>query len=323
MNQKKVRLVIVGFGNQAKTDHLPAIEKNPTVDLVGILDPFLVGSYKQIPVFKSIEELDESKLQYDAALISTPHNLHFQNTKDFLNRSKQVFKEKPAATSSDELLELCQIAEDNNVCLMVNVQRRLMDHYQQAKNILDELGEIFLIEGKYSIFVPDPGDGWRGEKEIAGGGCIIDMGYHLIDLLTFYFGLPSEITALTSNKALKGKKYSAEDTAVILFKYNNKIKANGSLIISRFSGPKNEYLKITGSNGILEICKNQINLKKNSGEDVLIIKNDKNISPINHFIDVLINKRSNLLSAKSHLMNLSFIKACYQSVKTGHFEKTA
>lgn len=320
MQEKCINIVIVGFGHQSRTDHLPSIEKNKSLCLVGILDPYFEGTYKSIPIFKSIESLDDSRLQYDAVLVSVPHDQHYQIVKNFLERGKHIFKEKPAAMTRKDLIELCQTSKKHGSYLMVNAQRRLMDHYQEAKKMLNQLGDIFLIEGKYSIFVPNPEEGWRGKAEIAGGGCIIDMGYHLIDLLTLYFGLPDKVMALKSTKAIPNKEYSAEDTATILFEYDNaKIKANGTLIISRFSGPKDEYLKVTGSKGILEIRKNGTSLKQNSGEEIVNIAADKFTIPINHFADVIINKETNLLGAESHIMDLSFIEACYDSINSHSF----
>lgn len=315
MKKSQIKIVIVGLGHQSKTDHLPVIQNNPNIELVGIVDPYVV-EFQNVPVFQNIDSLDSSGLEYDSVLVSIPHNLHFKIVSDFVKRGKHVLKEKPAALSSIDLNKLYELSKENNVHIMVNAQRRLKDHYQKAKQFISQLGQIFLIEGKYCIYVPNPEEGWRGDAAIAGGGCIIDMGYHLIDLITYYFGLPDSISALSSMKAIPSVDYSAEDTAVIHFKYDNPlIEANGSLLISRFCGPKDEFVRVVGSDGILEITKQSLVLKSNSGEIVSVIEGNKSVNPIDHFVDVLINDSDSLLDLKSHLSNTVFIEKCYESIK--------
>ncbi|MGW2540182.1 Gfo/Idh/MocA family protein [Kitasatospora sp. NPDC001574] len=60
-------------------------------------------------------------------------------------------------------------------------------------DFLDQIGTPFLIDGQYTFHTDDPGAGWRGDVSQAGGGCIIDMGYHIVDLLLWYFGMPNRI----------------------------------------------------------------------------------------------------------------------------------
>ncbi|UJB44828.1 Gfo/Idh/MocA family protein [Streptomyces sp. A1-5] len=79
-----------------------------------------------------------------------------------------------------------------------------------------------------------------------GGGCLADMGYHLIDLLLWYLGLPDRVLADTST-AVSGTEYDAEDTSLVHLAYGCGLY--GSLLVSRSAGPKTEHLAITGPPG--------------------------------------------------------------------------
>ena len=59
----------------------------------------------------------------------------------------------------------------------------------------------FFVDVKYTLFVDNLHEGWRGQRDSAGGGCIIDMGYHMIDMVIWYFGLPDNLHAEFSSKA--------------------------------------------------------------------------------------------------------------------------
>ncbi|MFD8708050.1 hypothetical protein ACFV1W_36645 [Kitasatospora sp. NPDC059648] len=65
---------------------------------------------------------------------------------------------------------------------MVTLQRRFNPLHVSVVQLLDQIGTAFLIDGPYTFHTDDPGAGWRGDVSQAGGGCIIDMGYHIVDL---------------------------------------------------------------------------------------------------------------------------------------------
>jgi predicted dehydrogenase len=68
------------------------------------------------------------------------------------------------------------------------------------------------------------------------------MGYHLIDMILWYFGLPDRVLADLSVEARPDRTYDAEDTALIHFGYESGLY--GSLLLSRFIGPKTEQIRL-------------------------------------------------------------------------------
>lgn len=310
---KKIKIAIIGFGEQTRKDHYQEIVNNQNFELVGIVDPNQVNVE---PYFSSLDELLDSN-SVDAALVSTPHFTHYEITEKLLKSGIAVLKEKPFGMNYDESKQLDHLAKKYAVPLLINAQRRLKQHYIDGLELLPKIGEPFLVEGVYHIYVDNPYEGWRGQKKLAGGGCIIDMGYHLIDILNLYLGLPDSVAGLATANALPREDYDAEDTATLLIGYANKIA--GYLTFSRFSGPKNEFLKITGDSGILIISKQGVLLTDNSGKELHRITVSQAVTSVQHFYDVLSQKKESVLASENHLNNMAFIDAAYKAIESNSF----
>lgn len=309
----KIKIAIIGFGGQTREDHYQEIVNNQNFELVGIVDPNQVNVE---PYFSSLDELLNSTF-IDAALVSTPHFTHYEITKKLLQSGIAVLKEKPFGMNYDESKQLDNLAKEHTVPLLINAQRRLKQHYIDGLELLPKIGRPFLIEGVYHIYVDNPHEGWRGQKKLAGGGCIIDMGYHLIDILNLYLGLPDSVAGFVTASALPNEDYDAEDTATLLIGYGNRI--SGYLSFSRFSGPKNEFLKITGDSGILTISKQEVLLTDNFGKEIKKFNSSQAVTPVQHFFEVLSQKKESVLASKNHLNNMAFIDAAYQAIESKSF----
>ena len=139
---------------------------------------------------------------------------------------------------------------------MVTLQRRFNPIYTSFLQLADQIGTPFVVDAQYTLHTPDPSEGWRGKTAKAGGGCVIDMGYHLIDMILWYFGQPDRILADLSVSARPDREYDAEDTALIHFAYVSGLY--GSLLISRFIGPKREQIRLVGSKGIVQLERGRV-----------------------------------------------------------------
>ncbi|MGH8933230.1 MAG: Gfo/Idh/MocA family protein [Egibacteraceae bacterium] len=93
----------------------------------------------------------------------------------------------------------------------VTLQRRFNPIYTTFCQLYDQIGRPFVLDAEYTVYTDDPASGWRGDVSLAGGGCIIDMGYHMIDMLLWYFGLPDRVLAGFSAAARPDLDYDAED----------------------------------------------------------------------------------------------------------------
>lgn len=320
----KLRAAIIGLGHQAKEDHIPGIMDSQFAELKAICDvnkeklkywqeKLLVNAYSDFKELFASEGLD-------FVIVAVPHNVYKEVIGEAIKHGVHVLKEKPFAMNLKEGLYLKSLCDNAGVHLMTTSQRRFNPIYTAFFQLIDQIGAPFFIDAKYTLFVDNPHEGWRGNKKIAGGGCIMDMGYHMIDMLVWYFGLPEKILALSSCKAKPDEVYDAEDTACILFSYNNDL--HGSMTLSRFYPPKTEKITIIGSRGMIEVSRGSIKKFRSNGElaESLVRENAwpaAATNQIDFFCNVIVGKKENVGSPNYHLQHLSFIEACYLSQKEG------
>lgn len=323
--QARLRAGVVGLGKQALEDHVPGLLAADDAELIAICDEnagvvdaqedsLKVNGYQDIEVMLAEQQLD-------FVIVCVPHNAGRKVIEAAAAGGVHVLKEKPFATSLPEAKELTALCQRSDIELMVTLQRRFNPIYTSFSQLADQIGTPFVIDAAYTLHVDDPSDGWRGQHAVAGGGCVIDMGYHLIDLLLWYFGLPDRITADRSVSARPDRSYDAEDTALIHFSYDHGLY--GSLLLSRFIGPKRETIRLVGSRGIVQLERGRIQRMTNDGEIVESLVREQAwpsaaASQINHFCRVIRGDRANLSRPQDNVAHLAFIAACYESARTGH-----
>jgi predicted dehydrogenase/8-oxo-dGTP pyrophosphatase MutT (NUDIX family) len=320
MKSVQYTVVVIGLGHQGRKEHLPSILNNPRLKLVGVVDcqkdtVNSISRQYQVPGFQNVDTL-LNQIHPDIAVVCVPHCEYEAILTSLLKAHVAIFKEKPFACTFPDAMKLHRKIIQTNGQVMVHVQRRFSPYYEAAKPLLKKIGKPFFIEGHYFLYIDDPHSGWRGKRKSAGGGCIIDMGYHFIDLLLLYLGLPDQVHAEFGSFAKENVLYDAEDTASILINYSKK-KLFGTLNFSRYIGPKDEYLQIVGTEGSILVKNNAIMLYKNNGEIVQTISPDdfKNTNAIDYFVDVLEKRVPNISDSTAHLEHVAFIEACYRSQK--------
>jgi len=324
---KKLKTILIGIGKQSVEDHIPALQDCTKADLVAIVDKNTKIAKEwskklKVPYYNSTSKAIKNHTP-DFAIVAVPHNEYFKIINQLAKKKIHILKEKPFALDLQEGKKIQKIIKDNDIKLMVTLQRRFNPIFSSFIQLMKQIGRHFFIEAKSTLYIDSPNDGWRGERKKAGGGCIIDMGYHVIDLLIWYFGLPNQIHAEHGCFAKPDKHYDAEDTASIIFRYTES-GLFGNLILSRFIFPKTGYLKLIGSNGTVEVKRGKL-IRTNKKGDILEDLTRKKdwtaaaTTQIDYFCEVIKGKKRNFGSPRYHLQHMAFIEACYKSQKTGKF----
>jgi predicted dehydrogenase len=318
----KLKGAIIGLGKQSEDDHIPGILDSRFAQLVAVCDVDSTKVEQWSKNFNIQGYTCPSKMfnqeQLDFVIIAVPHDQYPEIIRIAVDHKIHIFKEKPFARNLQEGLYLKNLCEQNNVVLMTATQRRFNPIYCSFSLLQDLIGEIYLINASYTLYVPNPHEGWRGSNQRAGGGCILDMGYHMIDTIIWLTGLPDSVYAISSANAKPEEFYDAEDTALITFKYQTGI--NGSLLLSRHYAPKKEVISFVGTNGSIEIQKGCIQRLSRDGKPIDVLTRDgawKSASTcqIDYFCRVIQGQAYNYGSPENHLLHLSFIEACYISQK--------
>lgn len=258
------RVGMVGLGKQAD-DHLPALRASDDFNLVGVCDvneerTRLVAGQYGVPGYATFEQmLEEQKL--DVVMLTVPHHAYLEYIRMAAAKGIHVIKEKPFAVSMDEAKQMVEIQHKFGIYIGVTLQRRYNPVFTTFPQLRRQIGRVFMVEGKYTYNIKDLSQGWRASKELAGGGALIDMGYHFVDLLVWYFGLPSFVYARLSRGNRPGQNYDVEDMADINIDYpglNSGERIIGNLIISRVYIRKEEFLLVHGTEGGILLERGQI-----------------------------------------------------------------
>lgn len=316
-------VAFIGLGKQNTSDHLRAALSNPGVRVVAVCDsdPKVAATWGEkldVAAYTTVKDLIQHE-SMDAAIVAVPHFAYFDILEPLMQAGVHILKEKPFAASLSEARKLSELAEQNNVNLTVAVQRKHNKIFQTYAEYASRIGSPFSIHGEYTLNIEKLDEGWRASKKLAGGGAVIDMGYHIIDLITWYFGLPDRISSSLGYRNRPGK-YDVEDTAKIQFSYaKDDRKILGSLLLSRIYPEKDEGLFIYGSDGAIKIYKDKIDLFDKSRELVesKFLKSDGNDVSL-QFNDFIAALESNNYTGnhRAHLANMIFIDAIYESDST-------
>ncbi|QJR80586.1 Gfo/Idh/MocA family oxidoreductase [Alteromonas pelagimontana] len=175
-------------------------------------------------VTTSLEELLTHDL--DGVVIATPSALHKEQCLAALAAKKAVFCQKPLARTSDETTAVIEAARNADRLLGIDFSYRYLDGVKKMRELINsgELGEIFSVELVFhNAYGPDKP--WFYDFSRSGGGCVIDLGIHLIDLALWLLG-PNEIRGLSSHLYKGGNRLQTpindvEDYANIGFQLGN------------------------------------------------------------------------------------------------------
>lgn len=322
---QRLRVGMVGLGKQAREDHLPAVAVSDLAELVAVCDPDTrsvtqvsdehgVAGYHQATEMLTHESLD-------FVVVAVPHHAGGELIRAAAEHGVHVLKEKPFATTLGEARELAAVCAESGIEVMVTLQRRFNPIYTSFHQLYDQIGQPFLIDASYTMTV-DPGSGWRGQSRLAGGGCIIDMGYHVVDMLLWYFGMPDRVLAQYSSDARPDLDYDAEDTASIAFGYDSGLF--GNVLLSRCVSPRTETIRAMGTRGTVVLERGRIQRLRPDGEVVESLSREQSWpsaarAQVDHFCRVLYGQRANTSSPESHLAHAAFIHACYASAHSRGF----
>lgn len=200
----ELRVGVIGLGF-AGTTHLDAFTELPgatVVALAGQEESRLreLGASRAVPnLYHDWEDL-VARDDLDIVSIGVPNHLHHAIAVAALNGGKHVFCEKPLSTSGDLAQEMVDAARANNRVLEIAFNHRRRADVRFLHNYLAEndLGRIYHSRASWRRRTGIPGIGsWFTNKAMAGGGPMIDLGSHVLDIVLHLLGEP-RVTAVSA-----------------------------------------------------------------------------------------------------------------------------
>ena len=284
----------------------------------------------------SIQELINSGV--DAIYIASPVNMHYDHVLACAKGKKHVLCEKPLGMSTAETEKMISTCKAEGVMLGTSFMMRFLSQHQAALQMIKDgkLGKPVYGRAQLSCWYPPIEGAWRQDPSTGGGGSLMDMGSHCIDLLEMFFGKIKSVSCFINNSI---HPYKSEDSDIVSLRFEN-----GALgtVDTYFCIPDNSsknMLELYGSKGSI-LAKGTIG-QGSSGEMKAYLEADStgynaqqsrdsgegiNISPepvntyraeIEEFSCAIIEKREPGNNVKLGLESQKLMAACYESARTG------
>jgi predicted dehydrogenase len=241
-NGPKLRIAMIGCGGIAQT-HLKVLEDFPDVEIVAGVDPSpqrLQIMEEKWGVTKTYKDWKTmlAEVKPDAVNICTPNGVHAAPAIDASNAGCHVIVEKPMAMKPEECEKMIAAAQNAGKKLAVGFQFRYHPNTEFLLRAREEgtFGNIMFMKCQALRRRGIPNWGVFGQKEMQGGGPMIDIGVHVIEMAHYLMGSPKPVAAAGNTWTYLGNKpskvasmwpdwdyktYTVEDLAIGQVRFEN------------------------------------------------------------------------------------------------------
>jgi len=159
--------------------------------------------------------------EVQAVYIASPVAYHFEQIKMAADAGKDILVEKPVALTAAQAQDAVDYCAKKGVKLAAGFMMRFASYHQEMKRLIAQgkLGSVVSASGQFSCWYPDIEGAWRLEKSQSGGGALVDMGVHLIDLLQYIMN--SRIVQVAAMNETKTFHYNVDDSSALLVRFAN------------------------------------------------------------------------------------------------------
>ncbi len=347
---EKVKIAMIGAGNIANA-HLASYAKVENAEIYAACDineerlNETCDKYGITRRYTNLDAMLAELPELDAADVCVWNVNHASCSIKALNAGLHVLCEKPMAYNAQEAEQMLEAAKKNNKLLMIGFVLRFSDEAKIAMDFIekDYLGDIYYAKAQYVRRHGNPG-GWFANKALSGGGPVIDLGVHVIDLTRYLMGGPKPVSVYAATSERLGNRAflknsvgwrpkdsseedicTVEDFGTALIRYDNgavtlletSYDINGQDIgCKQLFGTKggmdlSKGVKIYGTYNdyIADIEVNTNNLKDSS---------DMFVNEMAHFVDCVQNGTPCRATAEDGIIVMKILDAIYESAKTGH-----
>ena len=288
--------------------------------------------------YASGEEMIE-KENLDIVSVCTPNKFHKPLTMAALKAGCHVLCEKPMAMSAAEGREMVAAAEEAGRRLMINFSYRFTEQSFALKKQVDKgiLGDVYFARTMWHRRRGLPGfGGWFGQKALSGGGPLIDLGVHRIDLALWLMGYPTPVWVMgsaynhlgTRIAREKGKVFDVEDLAAALIKFDN-----GATLIAEASWAANiaekELMETRLYGTEAGLVQRNVNETYEFEAEIYLEKDDCRYDmklhppvpaaerPMHHFVNCIVNDTPHMATGEEGVIVMEILDSIYESAAKG------
>mgnify|MGYP000153940647 FL=1 len=348
---KKWRVGIIGIGGIFKGSHIGEYLDDERLEVVALCDIIEERAteirdkhFPNAAVYTDFRELlkDES---IDSVDICTPNYLHSIIAVAAFEAGKHVFCEKPDAVNVEEVLKMNRAAEKAGKTLMIMRNNRFSPASQYAKKYIESgaMGDIYCGRCGWQRRRGIPGKGgWFTTKALSGGGPLIDLGVHMIDLAIWLMGSPKPVTVTGSTYCkfadsdtsdsvnsdfgdkVSGGTFDVEDLAMGTIRFDNGAQLQIEFSWASNIKQENRFVELRGTKSGLTWRDGDVEVfteMHGQGCDIhpsnLQPEKKEHVLNLINFYDVVIDGKEPVFKPQQGIDMIKILCAIYKSAETG------
>jgi predicted dehydrogenase len=338
----KIKWGVIGSGGIARRRTIPeGITKARNAKLSVVFDinqqaNAEVANEFDAEVAVSIDELLGSDV--DVVYVATPAHVHAEQVRACAEASKHILCEKPLGMTVVEAESMIELCRQRDVKLGCAFMMRFVTQHQMALQLVKEgkLGQSVYARAQLSCWYPPIEGAWRQDPNTGGGGALIDMGGHCVDLLEMFFGRIARVSCFINNSV---HGYKSEDSATVMLFFENGALATVDTFFCIPDNSSKNVLELYGSKGSI-LATGTIGQGPAGQMAAFLEQHGKNYDaqqaravaqgiiiepePVNtyqaeieEFSQAIIDNREPVISAELGIQNQKILTACYESARMG------
>jgi predicted dehydrogenase len=318
-----MKIGIMSFAHMHAYSYADSLMKLADVEIAGIYDDDekrgkeAAGSYGTKYYH---DQADFLAADMDAVIICSENSRHKEMVVNAAKAKKHILCEKPIATNVEDAEEMIRVCDELGVILQIAFPVRFSDPIMQLKNMIDEgeLGEIVAFRTTNRGQAPG---GWFIDKDLSGGGAVLDHTVHMVDIMRWYSG--REITSVHAIVDSFFHDIEIDDAGILTLEFENGVIASHDASWSRFA----EYpvwgdaaIEVIGTKRSVRVdaFKEHFRLYKSGTKSLehVFYGNDMDYGLIKDFVDCVEKKRKPSITGYDGLKALEAALAAYKSSHT-------
>jgi len=342
-----VRIGVIGAG-MIGNEHLKAFVGLDGAEVAGVADAFLPAAERRaqeygVKAYETPQALIDDP-SVDAVVIGVPNRFHAPLAIAALESGKHVLLEKPMAISEEAAREILEAQRRTGRLLMMAHQMRWTGIARAVKSRIEagELGRVYNAKAGWFRKKGIPGWGsWFTRMDEAGGGPLIDIGVHMLDLTLHFMGNPKPVSVYGTTYAEFGPRregignwgtpdwngyFDVEDLATALIKLDNGATLSLEVSWAAHSAglPEQPFVHLMGTEGGIGIVGNRGTFVTHRDGNVV----EEEIQPAEgeperillskHFVECVREGKEPISPALSGYVNNRILSAIYESSRTGN-----
>jgi predicted dehydrogenase len=324
----ELRLLLVGVGARVTDRLLPGIQAAAVpLRVTAVCDPgpatpkrvAELAAAGLLPAGVAIHEhLDKALTAgpYEVAIVACPHDQHQSAALALMAAGTVVWKEKPFALTLDEAIQLAVQARSG---LRILTPRPYGQLHRIAARFLPGWGRLLSYRIRITRQTSDYSQTWRACQRRAGGGAIIDLGYHALDLIARLADQPATVYAVSADSPAHRPDVEVEESAHLTITHID--GSVGTVYISRCDD-RAEELDLVAEHGRITITGDHAQLRVNQHGGLthtvdLAAADDPVAAMIRHHADTFTDNGETAKEIRVGISATALIEAAYTSLRLG------